>query len=830
MVRNRTHIFVRDSPKPDRYRPHPLRIEVKGPPSPADPRGHAVQLKKALEAAAADGLRRRDTSGITVAGAAPGLYVVFEGQRGFGLKLQSLDVQRSGIELVSVTDRDGLEHATVFVPDGKVKHFLRRFEQYAAEKTKSGQRKHKDLVERIVAIRLATLRALWTDDKKVFPAKGEVIWWEVWLRAHDGCEQERLAAFAKEVGVTLGTSRLTFPDRVVVLARGTQDQLSASIDVLNDIAELRKAKETEADFAKMTTLEQAEWVSDLMDRLDAAPFDAPAVCVLDTGVNHAHPLLSTSLAAPDLHAWNPKWGTHDHDGHGTEMAGLALLGNLSAPLLAAHRIGLAHRLESVKILPPKGANPPELYGAITAEAVARVEVQAPRRRRAFSLSIAALAERDRGRPSSWSAATDALAAGRSFDPTKRGLDYLNDSDEGPRRFFVVCAGNVDDTAVDYLSRSDTEAIHDPGQAWNALTVGACTQLDTLDTSDSSLSGWTPLARAGDLSPYSSTSVTFAKQWPIKPDVVFEGGNKAYDGKRALQHDSLCPLTTYFRPQERPLTPTWATSAATAQVARFAGVLAAEYPGMWPETIRALIVHSAEWTPRMLAHLNGARTRGQFERLLLRRFGFGVPDLVRARRSADNALTLIVQDRVRPFDNGKLCEMKVHELPWPKQELHALGSAKVTLRVTLSYFIEPNPARRGWRNRYRYASHGFRFDVMLPTETVAEFKKRVNKMALSEGEAKPGSGSDAAEWRLGPSLRHRGSLHADVWEGTAADLASRGSVGVFPVSGWWKDQPKRDRSHLGARYALVVSIETEETNVDIYTPVAQLVGVPIMIEI
>jgi len=58
------------------------------------------------------------------------------------------------------------------------------------------------------------------------------------------------------------------------------------------------------------------------------------------------------------------------------------------------------------------------------------------------------------------------------------------------------------------------------------------------------------------------------------------------------------------------------------------------------------------------------------------------------------------------------------------------------------------------------------------------------------------------------------FNSDVWTGTAADLAERGVVGVYPVSGWWKDQPTRDRSGLGARYALVVGIETEAEDVDI----------------
>ena len=69
-------------------------------------------------------------------------------------------------------------------------------------------------------------------------------------------------------------------------------------------------------------------------------------------------------------------------------------------------------------------------------------------------------------------------------------------------------------------------------------------------------------------------------------------------------------------------------------------------------------------------------------------------------------------------------------------------------------------------------------------------------------------------------------NADIWVGTAADLAERGVVGIFPVSGWWKEQPKRDRSKFGARYALVVAIETEADGVDIWTPVAQEIGVPV----
>ncbi len=159
-------------------------------------------------------------------------------------------------------------------------------------------------------------------------------------------------------------------------------------------------------------------------------------------------------------------------------------------------------------------------------------------------------------------------------------------------------------------------------------------------------------------------------------------------------------------------------------------------------------------------------------------------------------------------------------------MEELGETAVRLRVTLSYFIEPNPGRRGWRRRHRYASHGLRFELKYPTETVDEFRKRLNQRALDEDEDKPAAGGDAAAWFLGEVARNKGSIHSDIWVGTAADLAERGWVGVYPVSGWWKDQPRRDRSEAGARYALVISIETDAEGADIWTPVAQEIGVPV----
>jgi hypothetical protein len=329
-----------------------------------------------------------------------------------------------------------------------------------------------------------------------------------------------------------------------------------------------------------------------------------------------------------------------------------------------------------------------------------------------------------------------------------------------------------------------------------------------------------------LSPWSSTGVTLSSKWANKPDVVFEGGNIATDGHVFDGGVAdLCLLSTFYRPLEKLFVLTNATSAATAQVARIAAIISAEYPSLWPETLRALVAHSAEWTPIMRAVIGAADGR-QAVAAALRRYGFGTPALSRALRSAGDALTLVSQAVIHPYNKGKTQEMHLHLLPWPKDVLQELGDQDVTLRVTLSYFVEPNPARRGWRARHRYASHGLRFDVKTGDESITEFRKRLNKQAVAADGEGPTTASDSEEWLLGNQLRHRGSLHSDIWKGSAAELADRGVIGVYPVSGWWKEQPKRDRSSLGARYALIVGIQTPAEGVDIWTPVAQEVGVPV----
>ena len=299
------------------------------------------------------------------------------------------------------------------------------------------------------------------------------------------------------------------------------------------------------------------------------------------------------------------------------------------------------------------------------------------------------------------------------------------------------------------------------------------------------------------------------------------GNYAVLGQQCDYPEDLGLLTTHHNPTLRQFAIFRDTSAATALAGNLAGKIWAHVPNRWPETIRGLIVHSAEWTAAMKKQLGGSATK---KIAFLRKYGYGVPDYTRAVLSAANDLTLVVEDHLQPFwkPSGspavKTRHMNLHQFPWPAGELEGLGAAEVEFRVTLSYYIEPNPGERGWTRRHRYASHGLRFEVKRATESVTEFRRRINRAAKAEEEeiVLPSLGAD--DWILGPRVRNTGSLHSDYWHGTAADLAQRSAIAVYPVGGWWKENPAHKRFGNNVRYSLLVSIRAATETVDIYTPV------------
>ena len=612
-----------------------------------------------------------------------------------------------------------------------------------------------------------------------------------------------------------------FPERTVCLVKARREDLTRLLELSDDIAEFRSAKEVATFFIEQENRDQAQWVNDLLNRMEIRDRDQICVLVLDHGVNNGHRLLEPVLADEDRHTVEPAWGVNDDQGHGTLMAGTAAYGDILALLQSNGALVVSHGLESAKILPPPPAtNPKRLWGHYTAQGISRAEVQAPARKRITCMAVTSVDDRDRGRPSSWSGRVDELASGY---------------DDDTRRLIIVSAGNITDPDEwrGYPESNLTNEVHDPAQAWNALTVGAFTAKTQIR--DQTLAGFTAKADAGNLSPFSTTSLNWpARRWPIKPEVLFEGGNVAIGPNNGiLDPDDLKLLSTYRDPQVAQFAPFCATSAAAAQAAWMAAKILAQYPNAWPETIRGLIVHTADWTPAQKRDFLRDQSKAAYARLL-RICGYGVADFTRALYCAANSLTLVSQAQLQPFDKHATQyryisrDMHLYRLPWPVEVLQGLGAILVKMRVTLSYFVEPSPGEVGWQDRYRYASHALRFELNGPGESEQDFLQRVNRLAREEDEH-PGTEGPGDRWTIGEA-RNVGSIHSDIWQGSAIELAASNLVAVHPTIGWWRERHHLNRWNKQTRYALLLSIHLPEQNVDIYTPVSAQIGVPIPIQI
>jgi hypothetical protein len=220
---------------------------------------------------------------------------------------------------------------------------------------------------------------------------------------------------------------------------------------------------------------------------------------------------------------------------------------------------------------------------------------------------------------------------------------------------------------------------------------------------------------------------------------------------------------------------------------------------------------------MLKKIQAAANKKQ-KVVLARRFGYGVHSLARALASAENDLVLLAQRKLAPFHRLRTTDghsklkkpsfkqIDYYNLPWLVTSLEQLAEKQVALKVTLSYFIEPSPNWDAALVPRRYQSFGLRFDLKRSTETEQEFYERINEMGRDGSSRGPAAQDDG--WTFGSQNIAAGSVHCDVWRGSAIDLASRGKIAICPIGGWWRDRLKLKRHSAETRYSLTVSISSE----------------------
>lgn len=795
---------------------------------------HGSRILELLTAVNAQNVELQVAHRLTGLPVRQGVYMEFQSAANYDLIVKSLENIGNGIRLSNVRTTESqagdITFATVFVPTRQEEYFIRKVNEYLdpARDSQSGMPRNNLLVSSIESVETAVIESFWTDTSATIP-RDHAVWCEAWLAINstgttDEVNARKITLLSEFILICelydieiIPEETLLFPERLIVMIKTNREQFLRVIESVDFLAELRLAREAASFWVQQSNADQLEWVRDLRQRMTFLENNV-SVSLLDTGVNNGHLLLAPVLPDARLLALSVQWSGSDDNGHGSLMAGVAQYGDLIVLLEESEPIDITHCLTSVKLVPPPNFPPnnPQFYGYLTQQAISIAEIALPHYKHIFCSAVTSWTIKHRGRPTSYSAAIDQITSGQLDDQ---------------RRLYITSAGNVWDSQIwaGYPDTNLLEPVQDPAQSWNALTVGAYTEKVVIR--DQRYNGHSSLAPMRGLSPYSSTSHSWEKRWPMKPDVVFEGGNirKAPDGSLYENFDDFSILSTSHRSSEQ-FDIISATSAATAYASWMAAKIQYAYPAAWPETIKGLMIHSAEWPTEVISQFALDLKRKADVQTLIRICGYGVPNFERAISSRNNALTLVSQETIQPFrynDSNKpsVNEMHIYELPWPRDILLALAESPVRLRVTLCYFIEPGPGEVGWKERYRYSSHALRFDLNRPNESKEEFMKRVNVAEREEGD-EVDTNSGSGRWTVGADNRSLGSVHSDIWNGTAAEIATSNLIGVYPVIGWW-----RERAHLGkvtaeTRYSLIVSLDTPVQDVDIYTPVATAIATAI----
>jgi hypothetical protein len=728
-----------------------------------------------------------------------GSAVVMIGRADEELNVGSGNMDSRGTALFTVRRRASQhqDRATMFVTASGLTSMLERLDKYEAWTEVSPRRPQQFwMFESLASIQTARLEDFWNDVFSNFPQGRSRTEWEVWTR--HSLEQPFLHALSSlDLEVQGGVTR--FVDTNVRNVVASPRQLMRLINSSAAVVELRGASSFVAKSEKDANAQRFR-EGTFAKRIVPAKESAPLVTLLDTGVNRENPFLTASLPESRCYSADRAWDRFDSDGHGTKMAGIALFGDLDDALAGQDAILPAIALESVAISAPESAA--RLPARDALQRAVQIVEQKSLRRRVFCLAATARGEAEDGRPTSTSSALDKLA--------------FNDGEN--TRLFCSAVGNVFMSPFEpyqvsqYSGHNEDHGVQSPAQALNALSVGAATHRCSVEGL---------LAPPGGLSPTSRTAQAWEIAHPHKPDIVMEGGNHIIDpsGETSRPHAADMIRTT-SRDVTRPLTRTGETSAATAAASRFAALTAAHYPQLRAETIRGLMVHSARWTDEMVAYQEtlvaaGYSAQEAWEKILAC-YGWGIPDLERLIWSADNALTLVVEDTLRPYrtaDKGnsiRLREMKYFRLPWPDGTLAAMGNTEVEMRCTLSYFIEPDPSSVS-RDRFeRYPSHRLKFDFKRFGESDEQAQSRTNLAVEGDGAA-----GDDRGWLLGARLKPRGTLHQDVWRGPAYMLENRNGVSVVPVRGWWGDRPSIKPQDAVVNFSLIVSITTPSLENNIY---------------
>jgi len=519
---------------------------------------------------------------------------------------------------------------------------------------------------------------------------------ELWPQERTGRNRlvvDQFEEWLRGVGIEI-LDRLALPSLLMVKVRCTRDQAESLLLHHRDVRTV--------DLPPRFGLEIGLVMTDIggIPEPSAPPTTAPAIAVLDSGLNTGHPLIRPAVGdAQGFLLPGRRADDKVPQGHGTFVSGLALYGDVEGSIRRGE-FTPALRLFSGKVFRDDGTDQAEFVEKAVIEAVRYfVEEYGCR---VFNLSYGDLHKVYDGRHLRGLAYT--------LDQLARDLNVLFVTATGNRPFFSL-PDNLRERYPDYLFEPDGRLL-DPGTALNAITVGGLAKYDATQNARRYPNHLeeVPVAQKDQPSPITRCGPSIGGA--IKPDFVEYAGNVAITrmGRLADRGLGLVSLNSGFATGSA-FCEAIGTSYAAPVVAHKAARLLKELPDASPNLIRALLGAHAEW-PKGAVELLNPNDNAEGREKLLRTVGYGRINDEALYRSLSHTVTLIAEEEI-PTDSHHFFEIPVPDVWWEGTRRHR------SVSVALAY----TPMVRTTRLDYRATRIRFSFvNANTLDEVVAAFRR------------------------------------------------------------------------------------------------------------
>jgi hypothetical protein len=560
----------------------------------------------------------------------------------------------------------------------------------------------------------------------------------------------------------------------------------------------------------------AEYNLSLSDfpKVNSLPEQNCGILVVDSGVRKGHPLIAPALGEAEVFPSSARefitGGSDDGDektgGHGTGVSGIAIYGDISQSVKNRLFQPTAW-LFSARVTDHNNEYDPDSLLENQLDDAIQYFTQSYENCKVVNISLGdpRLAFRDGQKQFRLAAKIDEIA----YEFQHKNL------------VFVISAGNLpyeassgDQLRTDYpnyLINKEARII-EPATSAIALTVGSLS-LGSGSLQYTNDAQRNVVARVqGYPSPFTRSG--FGVDGMIKPDVVDFGGDLVVDGSRVINNEPGASILTLSKDYVGSMFRAYCgTSFAAPRVANMAAQLFTQFPNATSNLIRALIINSAT-LPNEIPRVFQARnkdTKGFKKQLQI--YGYGQPDLFRAKYSAENYVVLLEDDAQIPVGS-----FQIFEIP-PLQDDYLRTEGIRILSVTLA-FDPPTRPTRG--DSYLGVAMEFNLFKNIDKESIISAFVKASKETSTEEftevslkELKhqhPGKGI-TVDLFPGSRLRNKGCLQRGQVEisSKARGFNQQPLYLVLSCARKWAKQGEIDMQ----RYALVVSMSHSNPEIDLY---------------